>query len=157
VFAPPSAPAETLHGNWGCYVLADQVVFRRGPPEKKQEVGLFASFLFAPDQRINKMPFFCNGGVVARGLVPARPLDYAGFGLIFGAFSKDLQRAQRAQQETDPSVGVQHYEMALEWTYSIHVAPGVRVQPDLQYIIKPGATGQIANALVLGTQVGFNF
>jgi carbohydrate-selective porin OprB len=30
-------------------------------------------------------------------------------------------------------------------------------QPDLQYIIRPGGTGQHANALVIGFQSGFNF
>jgi len=30
-------------------------------------------------------------------------------------------------------------------------------QPDLQYIIRPGGTGQHANAVVLGFQSGFNF
>jgi porin len=30
-------------------------------------------------------------------------------------------------------------------------------QPDLQYIIRPGGTGQIPNALVLGAEVGVNF
>ena len=30
-------------------------------------------------------------------------------------------------------------------------------QPDLQYIIRPGATGKIDDALVLGCQIGVNF
>jgi porin len=30
-------------------------------------------------------------------------------------------------------------------------------QPDLQYVIRPGGTGQINNALVLGSQIGINF
>jgi len=30
-------------------------------------------------------------------------------------------------------------------------------QPDLQYIIRPGGTGRIADAFVAGFQVGINF
>ena len=156
-FAPPGGAMETLHGNYGVYFLADQVIYGRGPSDRRQEVGVFGSFLFAPDPRINTMPFFFNGGLVLSGLVPSRPRDYAGFGIVFGQFSPDLDKEQCAEQATNPSVGVQHYEMVLEWTYSFHVAPGMRVQPDLQYIINPGAAGQIPNTLVLGLQVSFNF
>jgi len=55
-------------------------------------------------------------------------------------------------------VGVQNHESVLEWTYRFNMKQGaVFVQPDLQYIIRPGATGQIGNALVLGCQMGINF
>jgi len=30
-------------------------------------------------------------------------------------------------------------------------------EPDLQYIIRPGGTGNIPNAFVVGAQVGINF
>ncbi len=57
----------------------------------------------------------------------------------------------------NPAVAVQTYEAVLEWTYSIHVARGVQIQPDLQYIINPGAAGQYPNALVVQVQVSINF
>jgi porin len=31
------------------------------------------------------------------------------------------------------------------------------VQPDLQYIIRPGGTGNIPDAFVLGAQIGVSF
>lgn len=43
-------------------------------------------------------------------------------------------------------------EIALEWSYIIALAPWLRIQPDIQYIIRPGGTGRIPNALVLGFQ-----
>jgi len=30
-------------------------------------------------------------------------------------------------------------------------------QPDIQYVIRPGGTGQLSNAVVLGCQFGVNF
>jgi porin len=30
-------------------------------------------------------------------------------------------------------------------------------QPDVQYVMRPGGTGQLANAVVLGCQLGVNF
>jgi carbohydrate-selective porin OprB len=47
--------------------------------------------------------------------------------------------------------------MVLEGTYNIHIAPGLHVQPDVQYIINPGAAGQYPNAVVLGVQVSITF
>jgi porin len=53
---------------------------------------------------------------------------------------------------------VQRYEMALEWTYRLRfLGDAFFFQPDLQYIIRPGGTGQHANAVVIGFQSGFNF
>jgi porin len=43
-------------------------------------------------------------------------------------------------------------EMVLEVTYQCVLAPWCFVQPDLQYIINPGAAGNSGNALVLGVR-----
>jgi porin len=81
-----------------------------------------------------------------------------GFGIVYGHFSNDLQDAQRRAQQFDPTVGVQRYEMALEWTYRLRfLGDALFLQPDLQYIIRPGGTGRISDALALGFQAGVNF
>ena len=68
------------------------------------------------------------------------------------------RKAQRQAQELDPTVRVQDYEMAVELTYRLYFKDrSLFVQPDLQYIIQPGGTGDLDNALVLGCQVGINF
>jgi len=54
-------------------------------------------------------------------------------------------------------VGVQTHEMELEAMYIARVYRGVSIEPDIQYIIRPGGTGNIPNALVIGAQVGINF
>jgi porin len=150
---PPPLP----RGNFGLYFLADQVVYQRGGPDSKQDLGLFAAVIVAPQEFITTMPFFFDGGILFRGPFRWRPLDYAAFGLVCGEFSPDLQRVQRAAQQTNPAAGVQTYELALEWTYTFHIASGVRLQPDVQYIINPGATGLIPNSLVLGVRMSINF
>jgi porin len=46
----------------------------------------------------------------------------------------------------------------LEWVYDFRFRNGAFfIEPDIQYIIRPGGTGYIPNALVVGTQVGMNF
>jgi porin len=52
---------------------------------------------------------------------------------------------------------VPRYELALEWSYAIQVTPWLKFQPDIQYIINPGGTGRVPNALVLGFEVGLTF
>jgi porin len=53
---------------------------------------------------------------------------------------------------------VQDYETVLEWTYRFNFRKeALFFQPDIQYVINPGGTGNIDNALVLGCQIGANF
>jgi porin len=53
---------------------------------------------------------------------------------------------------------VQQHETALELTYRFRfLGSALFLQPDLQYIIWPGGTGQIPDAFVSGIQVGINF
>ena len=54
--------------------------------------------------------------------------------------------------------GGQDYETVIELTYRFDFRKSAFfIQPDLQYIIQPGGTRHLDNALVLGAQVGINF
>jgi len=150
-------PLEHSGGNAGFYLLLDQMVYRHGGPESRRGLIPFVSLLFAPDTSINTMPFFVNGGLVYRGPFASRPHDRAAFGVVFGEFSNELARSQRASRRAGNAVGIQTYELVLEWTYRFQVTGWLRMQPNLQYIIKPGATGLIPNALVVGFQMSVNF
>ncbi len=144
-------------GNWGLYFLFDQVLFRFGQSNERG-FGVTGSVLVSPRQSVSQMPYFFTAGVAARGIFPSRPTDVAGLGVVYGRFSNDLQDSQQREQLFNPTIGVQTYEMALELTYRLKFfKDAVFFQPDLQYIIRPGGTGQISNALVLGAQVGVNF
>jgi porin len=147
----------TTRGSSGFYVLVDQMIYRRGDTQSQQGLTSFASFLAAPDQSINMMPLFINGGLVYRGLIPNRESDVAGLGIIYGKISNKLREAEHLLQQMGTPASSQYFEMVTELTYSIQVAHWLQVQPDVQYIIKPGATGTIPNALVLGFQLTINF
>jgi porin len=151
------APGVT-RGNWGLYGLFDQMLVRFGEPSSNRGFGATGSVLISPDQSVSQMPFFSTAGFLVRGLFPSRPTDGAGFGVVFGQFSNDLQDSQRRAQQTNPTVGVQRHETALELTYAFRFLGGAWfLQPDLQYIIRPGGTGRISNAFVAGVRVGINF
>jgi porin len=134
------------------------VVFPFGSPGSNRGLGLFGSVIYAPDPRIQQMPFFFNAGVAARGIFESRPVDTLGLGLVYGQFSEDLQDAQEVEQLLNPTIGIQNHETAIELTYRLYFAKtAIFLQPDLQYIIRPGGTGAIPNALVVGFQAGINF
>jgi porin len=130
-------------GNWGLYLLVDQVVYREGPPGSGQGLILGGAFVAAPDQSVNTMPFFAAAGAIYRGAWPGRDKDALAVVAYYGAFSRNL----RGQTE----------EAVLELTYTLAVAPWLTVQPDLQYIVNPGGRSSVKNALVIGAQILLTF
>jgi porin len=140
-------------GNGGFYVLLDQMVYRDGGADSRRGLTPFLSLVVAPDSSVNTMPFFANGGLVYRGLFASRPHDLAAFGAAYGAFSSQLARSQRDARSAGSGSGIQKYEVALELSYIVQATRWLQVQPDLQYIVNPGGTGKIPNALVLGFQL----
>jgi len=145
-------------GNWGFYGMFDQVLVRFGEFASYRGFGVAASFLASPDQSISQMPYFFTAAFVTRGIFPSRPVDILALGVVFGHFSDDLQDAQRRAQQLGSNVGVQTHETVVELTYRVaFLRSALYIQPDLQYIIRPGGTGRIPDALTLGAQVGVNF
>lgn len=136
---------------FGLYFLADQMIYQESSfPE--QGLYLWAAFTLTPQQLIAQMPYFVSGGVQYEGLIPHRDGDRAVFGVAYGRYSSELgaqQATQNLPQET--------YEMVFEWAYQIQVNPWLTVQPDVQYILNPGATKTIQNAWVLGAIVSVSF
>lgn len=148
----------TVRGSWGFYGLFDQVLIPFGPSGSNRGLAVFGSVMFGTDPAVQQMPFFFTAGVAARGFARSRPEDWCGLGVVYGHFSNDLQDAQRQAQKLNPGVGVQDYEMAIELFYRFYFHQhAVFFQPDLQYIVQPGGSGDIDNALVLGVQLGINF
>ena len=146
------APRVT-HQNYGFYFLVDQQIFREDDETHRQGLMPFAGVTVAPTA-INPFPLFLLAGLVYHGPFPGRDRDTLGVSVAYGKFSSDLQRSQRLAPRT---TGVQRFEMVSELTYQYEVTPHLILQPDIQYIVRPGGTGRIPNALVIGLQVAINF
>jgi porin len=145
-------------GSWGYYGLFDQVLVPFGTPGNHRGFGVFGSVTVAPDSHTQQLPVYYTAGVSARGLFDARPRDAIGFGIASGYFSNALQQAQRDGQLLAPYGGIQDHETVTELTYRFDLRKSALfIQPDLQYIIRPGGTGHLKNALVFGAQFGINF
>jgi len=136
-------PGRQQTGNYGFYVMVEQMVYRDGGTGSAKGLSLFGALIHAPQESINVMPWFASAGVSYRGAVPGRDRDTAAFALYYGGFSRDLPG--------------QTYELVLEWTYAIAVGRRLTVQPDLQYVINPGGLSSIGNAVVLGLQLAVEF
>ncbi|HTV62170.1 MAG TPA: carbohydrate porin [Verrucomicrobiae bacterium] len=144
-------------GNYGFYAQVDQVLIAFGDRSRNRGFGICGSALVSPNESVSQMPYFFTGGIISRGFFLSRPKDMAGFGVAYGEFSSDLRHAQEREQLFDPIVSPQNYETALEWTYRAYFRKSALfVQPDVQYVINPGGTGKIDDALVLGCQIGIN-
>ena len=55
------------------------------------------------------------------------------------------------------ALGVQTYGEVLELNYAIQVSPAVLIQPELEYFIRPGATGAVPNSFLVGVKTHFDF
>lgn len=145
-------------GSWGFYGLFDQVLVPIGTPGSNRGFGAFGSVTVAPESHVQQLPLFVTAGVSVRGMFNARPRDAVSLGVASGHFSNELQRAQRNGRLVPPEGGVQDYETDAEISYRIDLRKGAYfVQPNFQYIVKPGGTGHLSDAPVLGAQFGIFF
>jgi porin len=142
---------QTAANTYGFYWHADQTVYQEAPGTD-QGLTLWTAFVLSPQENIAKLPFQWNAGTIYQGLLPRRDNDSTIFGLAWGNFSSDYSDAGLAYQG-DPA----SFELALEIGYRIQLNRFFYVQPDVQYILQPGGTGSIPNALVLGAQIGVSF
>jgi porin len=101
-------------------------------------------------------------GVIDRGFWSARPNDQIALGFTYYDVSKRLTDTQVLQQTLgDPlaggALGVQRYAMVLEANYGIAVMPGLLIQPELEYFMRPGGTNAVPNAFLVGLKVLADF
>ena len=150
--------AGTKRGSWGLYALFDQIVLPIGDPDIGRGVGIFGSLIVTPDEARAQMPWFFTAGVVCRGPLAIRPIDLLGVAVAYGQFGSDIFDAESREHLTDPLILPQTHESVVELSYRFRFdRNSLFVQPNVQYIINPGAANQYNDALVLGCQIGINF
>lgn len=148
---PQFGTSATATNSYGFYWHADQMVWQEAPGSD-QGLTIWSAAVLSPQQNIAKLPFQVNGGLAYKGLIPTRDDDYSVFGVVYGKFSRDFARAQNAL-----GLGYPDYEVVLEWGHRVQLTKFAYVQPNIQWVLNPGGTGNIPNALVLGAQMGVTF
>jgi porin len=137
--------------SYGFYWIGQQMAWRERAGAD-EGITLWYSFVYAPQAELAQFPFFTGAGGGWQGALPSRPQDWVLFGSYFGSVSRDFATAQEDSGLGDPT-----YEWVLEWDYRAQVTPWLYVMPSIQYVIRPGGTGAIPNALVLGAELGVTF
>jgi porin len=89
---------------------------------------------------------FSAGAVVARPFL-GREGEALAFGVAVAENGAEFRRAERLRGRA-----VERRETALELTYRVDLTPWLAVQPDLQYVINPGADPTRKDALVVGVR-----
>ncbi|HSI13910.1 MAG TPA: carbohydrate porin [Chthoniobacter sp.] len=142
----------------GVYLVIDKALFRESQPvsDKKavsgpeQGLNIFSRFGYAfPDDR-NIVSYYVEAGLTYHGLIKNRDSDTCGIAFSYTRLSDSLTDEDGAKVSS-------HHETVVEGSYQFVVNDWVSVQPDIQYIFNPGATGNTRDAWVIGARVNFNF
>ena len=153
-------PGMPHRGRTQFWASADQMVIRNGPNPND---GLILLAAFAHDESDTTLfNDFAWVGLIDRGFWRARPSDQIAFGLTYYDVSPKLTATQNIQAMLgEPLAGgalrVQTSAMVLEANYGITVVPGLLVQPELEYFIRPGGADAVPNAFLVGLKVVANF
>jgi len=136
-------------GDVGAYAIADQMICREeGAGDELQGLSWFGRAGLAPPDR-GSVNVYLDTGFVYAGPWPGRDDDAAGLGLAWA------QMPPAATRQFDG--GNAGLEMAFEATYKAQLTPWFSIQPDLQYIVQPGGSTALGNALVAGLSVSLAF
>jgi porin len=161
---PLTGEAKAHDGIWGVYGIVDQMVWREPKQEGDQGLGLFYRVMGSPGDR-STLEFYTDGGLNYKGLIPGRDDDLFGIGVAYGQMGGGFRGAQRDLNwanaltgwASGPNPRLPHDEMVIETTYQIQLTPWCYLQPDFQYIIHPGGSAQLPDAVVIGMRTGLVF
>ncbi|GBQ97061.1 hypothetical protein AA23498_2808 [Acetobacter nitrogenifigens DSM 23921 = NBRC 105050] len=136
--------------------MADQMLLRQG---SGLDTGLIVAAAFVRNQHdVSTYGDQAIISVVDRGFWHQRPTDALGFLVSTLWISPNLSRLQKRQYKNGERIsgGVttpQNSEQNFELFYDGLIVPGIRMEPDIQYIIHPNAQRSIPDSLVLNLMV----
>jgi porin len=105
--------------------------------DKRQGLWAFTQFSTNPDEDINPFPYFASWGLLYNGLFPGRDKDVTAFGNYYNFNSKHIPG---------------NTEVQFDLVHLFNFKPWLQIGPEIQYIHRPGGTGDIDDALILNLQ-----
>lgn len=154
-------PGKEKEGNFGLYLLFDQMIFRESvpdhPPDNSanwkvgwhrkrlptdQGLYIWGGVNTNPDKDINLVPWWVSGGIHYKGLIPGRPADRTGIGAYHGFSSSKTDLDDETQ---------------IEAFHRFQFTPWLVAGPHIQYYVNPGGSKDNDNALVLGLRLSAEF
>ena len=128
----------------GFYLSFDQMVVKENADEDdSQGLGLFARYGWA-DKDVSEIKCFWSAGAQYQGLIPTRNDDVLGLGVAQGRL---VENAGFTEER----------ETAMELYYNAAVTPWLSISPSVQYIVHPGGSNAVGDAIVLGFRAQMSF
>ena len=143
LFALDGSGVPVQSANYGFYGYLESNVYQEAD-NPLQGLNIFVRAGTAEDD-VNQFDMYVGSGLVYTGLIPGRDDDQVGLAMAM---------AQNGDAFNDANTDLEDYELTIEGTYRFQVNPWLVVQPDIQYVINPGTSTSVDNALVIGTRFG---
>lgn len=157
-----SGVPQTLRSDYSFYAVADQMIYRF-PDDADRNINAFIRPMWTPIQDRNLITFSLNAGLTMHEPIFGRDDDTFGLGM---GLTKVSSAARAFDQETaaynpDTYVPIRSSETFVEATYQYQANAWLQIQPDLQYVIYPGAglanpnnpNKRIGNEFVYGLRI----
>src|SRR3984893_13961294 len=159
-FGAPSAPARVreVPGDYGIYVLLEQKFYEDalGSPNG---LFLFGRGCRLPNDR-NFITVSIDAGAVYKGVFRRQKesQDSLGIGFIYNSVSDNVRHAVAIARKEGVQ-GVLNFgsEPVLEATYVLPMTGHWQLQPDVQWVIRPGSPDTLRKALVIGLRSSIAF
>lgn len=132
-------------GSRGAYLLADQTIWTQDADTARQ-LAVFGQ-LGIGDSRVNRVGRYLGLGLAFTGLLPGRDGDELGLAMASAHDGGPWTRAELAS-----GIPAAETETTYEASYLAQVGGWLAVEPDIQYVVRPGATHALRNAVVLGAR-----
>lgn len=148
-------------GNWGVYGVIDQTVWKGG----HSAVSFFLRGGVVPSDR-NLVSVYVDGGVGIKGPFQSRPDEKLTFGVAHAKISGNAAALDRdTLLFSGPPYPIRDGETVFEASYIAQIMPYWSVQPDIQYIVRPGGgvpdpnnpAQRIGDTLIVGARSTINF
>lgn len=133
------------------YAHGDYQVWRE-PGTADDGLTLFATLAYTAQDKVAVVPFQASFGAHYKGLLPGRPDDRTVAFVTYGGFSDAY-----SDQLVAGGGRAADYEMVFEVGHRVRLTKYAYIQPDVQFVRRPGGTGAVDDAVVLGVQFGASF
>jgi len=145
--ADPAASMPAMSsGDFGVYGVFEQKLYRVGNDDDRG-VGIFGRVAYSPPDR-NLIDRYVDGGIEFIGLDDRRPKDKFGIGAAYAHVSARAVALDRDFQVSNGAAWpLRSSETLFTTVYQYEVRPGLSLQPNYQFIHRPGggATDPLGN------------
>ncbi|GLK55483.1 porin [Methylopila capsulata] len=154
-------------GNYALYGVVDQTVWQSGDLKNPQpsSISVFVRAVIAPESDRSLIDRYFDAGVNFKGFVPSRPDDLFGVAVGYAHVSNHVRKLDRDAIALGEATPKHSSEIAIEASYQAAIAPWLKVQPFVQYIVRPGGgdpdsdrpAKRLKNATLIGFRTSVDF